>query len=410
MENWIRDDVDFFKINCDKDKKISIISYKSLEEEFYSYANGFKEAAYILAEDALNSQEIAKLDINFYSIAFLYRHSIELILKAIGFQYIKEDDERKLFLKQTCHNLYEILIYISQYIKKYIELDKEAYNWVISMFEDMDDLDKESDSFRYPFRIRRNKDEIFNLEYHIEEFFDERKDINLLNFANKMEIIFDILNSYYLEGDSINKLYKEYDAIFLEEGGNYYGMSVIGDNRIIGKTFYCNIKSYRNGANILYDYINRNLEIRSRLFMPLCYLYRNSLELSMKDILFDESSYSYEEILKNLKESKHNLNKIWNLIKDDIVKHCNNVGEDDKVICNVEKYIHQIHCIDPAADKFRYPIDKDLNLYFKRNKNFDIDNVKNFFEDILIFFEGVSILMNEQNEMLREMEHEYMNY
>lgn len=312
MENWIRDDVDFSRINCDKDKKVSIISDKYLEEEFYSYANGFKEAADILATHALNSQEIATLDINFFSIAFLYRHSIELILKGIGFQYIKEDDERKLFLKQTRHSLYEILTYISEYIKEYIELDKEAYNWVINIFKDMDDLDKESDSFRYPFRIRRNKDDIFSLEkkeYHIEEIFDKRKNINLFNFVNKMKIIFDILNSYYLEGDSINKLYKEYDAIFLEEGGNYYGMSVIGDNRIIGKTFYCNIKSYRNGANILYDYINRNLEIRSRLFMPLCYLYRNSLELSMKDILFDESSYSYQEILKNLTKSKHKLKK-----------------------------------------------------------------------------------------------------
>ena len=365
MENWIRDDVDFFKINCDRDKKISIISDKSLEEEFYSYANGFKEAANILAKDALYSSEIAKLDINFYSIAFLYRHSIELILKAIGFQYIKEHDERKLFLKQTCHSLYEILTYISEYIKKYIELDKEAYNWVINIFKDMNDLDKESDSFRYPFRIRRNKDDIFSLEkkeYYIEEFFDKRKDINLLNLINKMEIIFDILNSYYLEDDSINKLYKKYDAIFLEEGGNYYDMSVIGD-RMISKIFYYNIKSYRNSANILYDYINRNLEIRSKLFMPLCYLYRNSLELSMKDILFDESSYSYQEILKDLKKSKHKLKKIWKRIKDDIVKHCN-VSKDDKVICNVEKYIDHINDIDGTINH-----NNVVSMGFKQSAN-----------------------------------------
>ena len=181
-------------------------------------------------------------------------------------------------------------------------------------------------------------------------------------------------------------------------------MSVVGD-RMTSKMFYDNIKSYRNGANMLYDYVNENIDSGSKLFMPICYLYRNSLELSMKDILFDESSYSYQETLKKLNKSKHKLKLIWKEIKDDIVKHCN-VSKDDKVICNVEKYIDHINNIDGAADKFRYPIYKDLNLYFKRNKNFDINNVKNFFEDILTFFDCVSSLMNEQNEMLKYMEHD----
>ena len=62
VKNWIRNDVYFFRIDCDKDKKVSIISDKSLEGEFYSYSNGFKEAADILATHALNSQDIATLD------------------------------------------------------------------------------------------------------------------------------------------------------------------------------------------------------------------------------------------------------------------------------------------------------------------------------------------------------------
>ena len=35
------------------------------------------------------------LDINFFGLAFLYRHSLELLLKAIGFKYIKDKKDRK---------------------------------------------------------------------------------------------------------------------------------------------------------------------------------------------------------------------------------------------------------------------------------------------------------------------------
>lgn len=65
MENWIREDVNFFKINCDKYEKVKVITNKPIEEEFFNYANNFKYAAHILSKDALYSNEISVLDINF---------------------------------------------------------------------------------------------------------------------------------------------------------------------------------------------------------------------------------------------------------------------------------------------------------------------------------------------------------
>lgn len=411
MENWIREDVNLFKINCEKHEKIKVITNKPIEDEFFNYANNFKEAASTIAKDALYSNKIAVLDINFFSLAFLYRHSIELSLKAIGFQYITENEERKKFLNKTRHNLYDISTYISEHIQEYIDIDKEAYDWMMNIFEDMNDIDKESDSFRYPFSIIKKETDIFNQnkkEFNIKEFFDKQTHINLLDFANKMEIVFDILKSYYLREDNITEKYKEYRPVFLEEGGGYYSQSVIGYgyNR---NSFYYNIQSYRNGAKVLYNHSSKNLEQRNSLFMPLCYLYRNSIELSMKDILFDESSYTYQETLKLLNKNKHKLLSIWKSIKSDIIKHCC-VSKDDKLICDVERYISELNNIDGAADKFRYPTDKYMNLHFKRGKSFDVNNVKDFFEYILSFFNSVSSLMSEQNQMLKDMESEYMNY
>lgn len=95
MENWEKDKFNFYDINCSKEDKIKIINNKQLEEVFYDYAKNYKEAARLIAEDALESNNIATLDINFFGLAFLYRHSLELLLKAIGFKYIKAKKDRK---------------------------------------------------------------------------------------------------------------------------------------------------------------------------------------------------------------------------------------------------------------------------------------------------------------------------
>lgn len=76
----------------------------------------FFEAAHKITEFILceNHPDIGKLDTYFFSIAFLYRHGIELGLKAIGFQYIQKKDEREKFVKTTRHDLSSILSVITE--------------------------------------------------------------------------------------------------------------------------------------------------------------------------------------------------------------------------------------------------------------------------------------------------------
>lgn len=82
-----------------------------LSKSLFDYAESFFEAAHKITEFILCAEHpnIGKLDTYFFSIAFLYRHCIELGLKAIGFQYIQGKEERKRFVKNTRHNPAEIL-------------------------------------------------------------------------------------------------------------------------------------------------------------------------------------------------------------------------------------------------------------------------------------------------------------
>lgn len=133
-----------------------------------------------------------------FSLVYLYRHSLELILKVIAFKFITNE---KAFIKDTFHNLGEILKVIKPHIENEISNDSDAFEWIKEYFDDIGIIDKESDAFRYPFKIVTEKDEwgIETKSYGIRDVFEEQTPVDLVKFANKMEIVYDILDSYYNE-------------------------------------------------------------------------------------------------------------------------------------------------------------------------------------------------------------------
>lgn len=80
-------------------------SSSDIKEEFAKYAFMLKNSARTITEYIFEKEDISKLDAYFFSLAYLYRHSLELILKAIAFKYILDIENRKDFIKETFHNL-----------------------------------------------------------------------------------------------------------------------------------------------------------------------------------------------------------------------------------------------------------------------------------------------------------------
>ena len=130
-----------------------VLAPTDLSETLFDYAEYFFEAAHKITEFILYSEhpDIGKLDTYFFSIAFLYRHCMELGLKAIGFQIIQDRDGRKEFIKDTRHNLSVILSVIEG--MNYSTRPEEEMEWLRKYFADLSQKDRESDSFRYPFHI-----------------------------------------------------------------------------------------------------------------------------------------------------------------------------------------------------------------------------------------------------------------
>ena len=146
-------DIDAF----DKNSKyiVKVLASTNLQKALFEYSEYFFKAAHKIAEYIFSSERpnIGKLDTYFFPLAFLYRHCIELGLKAIGFQYILGKSARENFVKSTRHNLSEILSIIEA--QACCARPKKEMDWIKIYFADLSQMDRESDSFRYPFHIVR---------------------------------------------------------------------------------------------------------------------------------------------------------------------------------------------------------------------------------------------------------------
>lgn len=400
---WIEANADIYKINSGK--VVEIENNNDLGILLKLYAEKFKLSAYKLTEYLLKSANISKLDNYFFAVAYLFRHSIELILKAIAFKYIINIEDRGEFLKRTKHNLHKLLLEIRPYVESDIKVDEDSFCWLLELFRDINNIDRESDSFRYPFGISTKKDWLGNKIYSIKPVFTEQTHIDLVKFGNKMIIAYKLLDSLYKECYGKYKIDQKIKPVFLEEGGSYYGQSVVG-YKYNSKEYYPYVIAYTNSAKYLYELISNDDNLKDGLFIPMCYLYRNAVEIALKEILFEECSFELQEALKLMNNKKHKVLGLWNLIKDEIKKHAN-PPKGDKTSENASKYIHQLNSIDGGGDIFRYPFSKGLNIYFKKKRKFDVDNVNNFFEELLSFFSTINGMMSKNNEIMAEIKAEW---
>lgn len=268
--------------------------------------------------------------------------------------------------------------------------------WLTKYFMDLSQLDKESDSFRYPFHIVRESDE-GEKKYTIKSFFDNQIHIDLVKFANKFEAAHEIIKKWYLKETDSAIEWRELNPIFIETGGCFYGQSVVG-YQCTKEAFFPYVNAYLETANYLKYYMKNKTdegenEYKKHLFLPMCYLYRNCVELNLKKIWLEdirENSYvKYKEVMG----MKHSIGRMWNKIKPYVLEYGQN-KEELEYIEVVEDYCKQIQKIDSDANRFRYPMSNTMQVYFTQNKRFDFMCIGDFFEALNNGLDGISMQIN----------------
>lgn len=140
----------------------------------------------------------------------------------------------------------------------------------------------------------------------------------------------------------------------------------------------------------------------------MSYLFRNGIELELKQIWFEEYGADFQEKCKKLGKKKHSIKGLWNLIYDDLLHHSQ--GESDQlVIVYVADYIDQLHNFDCTSSRFRYPTDRMMNYHFRTKVILDVENVADFFIELSEFLQAVDNMMDDHNQALADMQADYAN-
>lgn len=379
---WIRNNMSLYHIDDTCEHIISVVNSGDLASDFYGYSANFFESAecviHYLGEDAAEKHDIAKLDIWYFAMIYLYRQSLELLLKACIFKEVISETIRKAIIGEVRHDL-------KQGYEKLLEVKALSYNnnenakWLMAYFSDISRIDKESDMFRYPFGSNLNL--LFNKQTHI----SLQATHDNMNKANH------ILRDIYYNGAFVETEYKAFSPQLIIEGGSYYQQSVVG-YKYAEHTFYPYFSSYEEVGNFLKNIIcEQNKEM---LFIPMCYMYRNAVELGLKRLIIEDSHIERKKALKIIRRKKHSLLGLWNSMVNEIEKY-SNASEDDTTLDNTFHYIETFHNIDQNSDLFRYPCNKNMETYFENKRQFDVENVASCFQELCNFLDGVDSMLSE---------------
>jgi hypothetical protein len=386
-DKWIQPTMDLKKLGTDPNKIITVQNSGVLETDFYKYANNFHEAADIILRELIgpdSESSIAKLDTWYFALIYLYRQSLELMLKANIFKLVQNEQDRKDTIASVRHD-------VGAGFDKIIDLQgidinsNQNIKWLSDFLHDISKIDRESDMFRYPFGS------------NLRVLFQDQTQISLPATYYNMSRAFHALEGFYQTQQFTKGDYPEYEPKLIVEGGEYYQSSVVG-YKYHTRSFHPYYTSYEECAKYLTAYIKRTG--KDHLFMPMCYLYRNAIELGLKRIIIEDSStIDTEKALKICKKKKHSILGLYNSIKPELDAHDNGT---DTTLEDVYKYINSFHDIDTTSDKFRYPCDNDLNVHFKDSTKLDIDNVASCFEELITFLDGASHMLSVEKEIAAE--------
>ncbi len=162
------------------------------------------------------------------------------------------------------------------------------------------------------------------------------------------------------------------------------------------------VEGYRRAATALYDHAASTGSSPDYFVFPIAFLWRHHLELALKDIISIGRTLEGEP---RGFPAGHRLLDLWAAAREHIVK-CGDPAAPE--LTNVEENIREFENIDPWADGFRYPLNRDQTARSLPNAP-DYVNLRVLHEGmeaLANFFSGVRSELGVRLDYKLEMEAE----
>lgn len=388
---WPSSDMNFWIIN-NRTTSITIKWSHNCFEDYRVLAYQFYECGYKTFKEVIDSgHDNVKSDMWFLTGIFLVRHSLELGLKALLCRVLPRKREIEDAFEECCHD-------VSMLLKKYSDtgiekfLANEEEEWLTKYLDSLEEVDKKSDMFRFPFE---------------DDFLSKYRD----KFLDNVDVANNLLQGFALVKKCIEKgiVHKEdeFDStlkpeffVFASHGfGNCYLWQRISD-----EGFHVKVTGYNEVIDFIYQ--NQMISNKDKLY-PLVFMFRNTIELCLKRLFYSRVDNGVPLKVFNAKRRSHYIKKdLWKNVKPVIVKYANDSGEDLMTVDIVERLLDEINALDKNGDNFRYPTSYSLEYRFD-DKIIDISNVYTYLKAIINFLDGCDSMLDAIADYESEMKAVY---
>jgi hypothetical protein len=161
------------------------------------------------------------------------------------------------------------------------------------------------------------------------------------------------------------------------------------------------ISGYKLAGGILVEYIKQKKYNQDLLVYPIGFLYRQYLELRLKDII----KVGIELYDMNDKVPlHHDIIKLWVLAKVILKKKWPKGYSKDLAI--IEKHIKKYAKVDPISMSFRYSADKKGNKALKGISHINLRNLAEVIDRMSALLDGASMGLTEHLDLKKAVESE----
>jgi len=164
------------------------------------------------------------------------------------------------------------------------------------------------------------------------------------------------------------------------------------------------ISGYKLAGDVLVKHVKQKKRDQDFLVYPIGFLYRQYLELRLKDIIkLGIELYAIDkEMLKH-----HDILKLWILAKKTLKKAWPKGDHTDLDI--IEGCIKEYAEADPFSVSFRYSEDKKGNKTLEGISHINLRNLADAIERISSLLDGSSCGLSEELDLKKSVESEYRN-
>lgn len=166
--------------------------------------------------------------------------------------------------------------------------------------------------------------------------------------------------------------------------------------------WYAFAEGYRVAANLLVDRLRSLGVVAEHVCLPILFLYRHFIELSLKALLLDLGELTDAP---ELTSDRHLLQPLWTKFRDRL-RAANLEAGSVPWLDRIGGWIAEFDRLDSRSYTFRYPVDPRGNAHLRPGQAVDIERVRHIMGEVAGAFAGAGAMIDEHLDLKRELRDE----